>query len=351
MQTIEFLVVGQGLAGTMVSWFLERAGRSFLVVDQPLSGRASEVSAGIINPITGRRFTKSWLIDELLPFARATYREIEREMGISLWSERRILRALTSVFSENEWHQKCAVGNYGRYMSSALESRAELVHFKEPVGWGETLHAAQVDLPALLSAYRLHLANKGRLLAEIFRYESLLLDGDQCTYGDVKTRHVIFCEGFRGRENPWFSFLPHAPTKGDLLLVRLPAWQLEKMIKYGLMIAPLREPGTYWVGATTDRHFQHLLPEREAEEKMVAQLRAVLKVPFEVIAHLSGVRPTVKGYRPFVGRHPKHPNLIVFNGLGMKGTSLAPYFAHQLVDHLLRGLPLHPAVSIERFFA
>jgi glycine/D-amino acid oxidase-like deaminating enzyme len=53
--------------------------------------------------------------------------------------------------------------------------------------------------------------------------------------------------------------------------------------------------------------------------------------------------------RPFVGLHPQNPRLGILNGMGTKGCSLAPYFARQLVRHLLYKEPIHPEASVSRF--
>jgi glycine/D-amino acid oxidase-like deaminating enzyme len=60
--------MAQGISGTMLSWFLHKAGKSFIVIDEGNSNTASKVAAGIINPVTGRRFVYTWMIDELMPF-------------------------------------------------------------------------------------------------------------------------------------------------------------------------------------------------------------------------------------------------------------------------------------------
>ena len=48
------------------------------------------------------------------------------------------------------------------------------------------------------------------------------------------------------------------------------------------------------------------------------------------------------------GQHPKHKGLFIFNGLGTKGTSLGPYFAQMMAEHLVDGTELMPDVSISR---
>jgi len=49
----DFILVGQGLAGTLLAHFLKAAGQRILVIDQPNENTASQIAAGIINPVTG----------------------------------------------------------------------------------------------------------------------------------------------------------------------------------------------------------------------------------------------------------------------------------------------------------
>src|SRR3954469_22667127 len=81
----DILIVGQGLAGTLLAWEFERAGIAFAIADRGHENAASFVAAGIINPITGRRLVKSWRIETLLPAARATYHELGATLGLRLW--------------------------------------------------------------------------------------------------------------------------------------------------------------------------------------------------------------------------------------------------------------------------
>ena len=84
-------------------------------------------------------------------------------------------------------------------------------------------------------------------------------------------------------------------------------------------------------------------------EKTEQLLKDWLKIPFKIIDHLSGIRPATLERRPFVGLHPLHPNIGILNGMGTKGCSLAPFFANQLVDHLLHNKPITPEADIKRF--
>lgn len=50
MQT-DYLVIGQGLAGTLLSFHMEKNGIDHVVVDVPMEDSATRAAAGLINPI------------------------------------------------------------------------------------------------------------------------------------------------------------------------------------------------------------------------------------------------------------------------------------------------------------
>ena len=60
------LILGQGLCGTWLSYFLEQAGISYIVLDKTPGITSSRVASGVINPVTGRRLHKTWMAEQLL---------------------------------------------------------------------------------------------------------------------------------------------------------------------------------------------------------------------------------------------------------------------------------------------
>jgi len=55
----DVLIIGQGICGTFLSWWLEQKGLSFIVIDEERPYTASRAAAGLINPVTGRRIVKT----------------------------------------------------------------------------------------------------------------------------------------------------------------------------------------------------------------------------------------------------------------------------------------------------
>lgn len=346
--TPHYLLIGQGLAGTLLAHFLEKAGKSVFVIGRQDEGAASRVAAGLINPITGRRFVKSWRVDSLIPFARNTYRELEQKLGISLYYERNILRALAGPGEENAWLARSGEPGYQHYILDRAEPGAYAGKIKQAYSYGEVRHSAQVDVGLLVEAYRQYLEQKGAYREETFDYTQLEMVKGGVVYPGIKAETAVFCEGPWARANPFFNYLPFQGDKGEVLIARIPGAGFEKILKQEVFIVPL-ENGLYWVGSNYVKGPEDGRPTEAGASYLRSHLEQVLKIPFEVVAHRAAIRPTVRGRRPFLGRHPEFPQLALFNGLGTKGASLGPYWASHIADHLVKNVTLDGEVDIQRF--
>ena len=347
-QETDYLIVGQGLAGTLMSYMLQEAGRNSLVIDAGIEHAASSVAAGIINPVTGRRYVKSWKIDTLLPFARKTYTALEELLSCKLVFEYPILRAIGSVKELNDWLLRSADPEYERYLMDEADPGAYTDKIHPAYAYGECSEGMRVDIATLIAAYRDYLSQASRLLPMAFDHSQLELRSSGVSYAGIRAKGIIFCEGYRAKDNPFFDYLPFHGDKGEVLLVRIPDANFDKLLKQQIFVVPMGGD-LYWIGTTYFRNWTTLFPTEEGRAYLEQQLSDLLKVPFEILDHKAAVRPTVRDRRPFLGSSPLAPQVWLFNGLGTKGTSLAPYWAAHLCAHLLEGTPLDKEVDIARF--
>ncbi|MDX1666321.1 MAG: FAD-dependent oxidoreductase [Saprospiraceae bacterium] len=346
----DFFIVGQGLAGTLIAHFLEERGQQVCVWDAGSDGSASQVAAGLINPVTGRRYVKSWRIDDLLPVARTTYRRLEQKLGLSLIRERNILRALFSRKDENDWWARSADPAYRKY----LVEQPDLGAYRDAVvpahNYGEVTHSLQIDLPKLLLGYRNYLRERNQFREARFDYKQIKMGDGGVLAANVRAKCLVFCEGYGLKHNPYFNHLPLSGMKGEALTARLEGFHPEKILKQRLFLVPLEEE-LFWIGATYDRHFSDARPTEAGRIYLENRLRKLITMPFRIVGHQAAVRPTVRDRRPLLGRHPEFPRLVVFNGLGTKGASLGPFWAKHLVNHLLEGMKLDEEVDLSRYSA
>ena len=168
-------------------------------------------------------------------------------------------------------------------------------------------------------------------------------------YEDISARYVIYCDGYRGMDHHWFNKMPFAPNKGEAIVAEIPDLPAGVIYKKGMSVVPHCQPGLFWIGASYDWDYDHPDPTPAFKKGTENFLGDFLKMPYRIIDHQAAIRPASLERRPFVGMHPRHPAVGILNGMGTKGCSLAPFFAKQLCDHILKGMPIEPLADIKRF--
>jgi glycine/D-amino acid oxidase-like deaminating enzyme len=345
MKLTDYLVIGQGICGSFLTWYLRKAGLSYVVIDNNDPATSSRIAAGVINPVTGRRIVKTWMIDQLLPFARSAYKQLGEELGANLLRETAIVTQFPSAQMRNAFAERGL--SETDYLELSADDHLYSDYFEYPFGHGEIRPAYLADIQALIKAWREQLAGSSSLVEEEFVASELVVNTEGITYRDIKARAVLFCDGVASSGRTFFHGLPFALNKGEALIIRaqLP---VDAVFKKAITLVPLKED-LYWAGASHEWEFEDSLPTVEFREKTSRQLKHWLKVPFTIEAHVSAVRPATLERRPFVGIHPHLRSIGILNGMGTKGCSLAPFFAHQLVEHLTKNTPILPEASIQRF--
>ena len=344
---IDFLVIGQGISGTFLSYYLKKESKSFLIIDNNYSNSSSKIAAGIINPVTGRRLVTVWRVDEILPFAWRAYQEIGHDLGITAISHKTIIDFFPNPFMRESFLQKIETGD--KYVHAYPEQNHFNNLFNYELGCGEIRPVYIAHLETLLPAWRQQLQKENNLLEENFEINQLKVEADKIQYKNITANKIIFCDGTSSFENPFFKRLPFAPNKGEALVARIPGLPDNHIYKKGMMIVPMAEKDFFWIGASYVWDFENADPTNAFRENAEQFLKQSLKIPFEIVEHRSGLRPATLERRPFVGFHPTYTNVGILNGMGTKGCSLAPFFAKQLTDYLLYEEPIAKDADVRRF--
>jgi glycine/D-amino acid oxidase-like deaminating enzyme len=215
-------------------------------------------------------------------------------------------------------------------------------------GFGEVYQTGRVNTPELVSAYRAYLVEQDCIRFEKFNHSALELTSEGVLYKKLEASRVVFCEGFGLKSNPFFNELPLNGTKGETITIHAPELQIDFLVKSTLFVLPLKD-NQYKIGATFNWTDKTSDPTEEGKLELVEKLDKVLSVPYTIIDHNAGVRPTVKDRRPLVGVHPEYTQLAVLNGMGTRGVMIAPSMAKELYEHLEHGKSLDPEVDIQRY--
>ncbi len=346
MNELDYIIVGSGLAGLAFSRLLEQHHKSFVVFDDN-SQQSSKVAAGIYNPVMLKRFNLAWRAEAQIVLLEEFYGDLQRDLDLKIDHKDHVFRLINSVAEQNNWFTARDDSRLGRFMSDSLTNLEEST-FDSPYGLGEVLESGRVDTSKLVEAYRTYLQNSGNLISSSFEYKDLEVQKNSMRYRDMATKKLVFAEGFGLKHNPYFNWLPLNGTKGELITIHAPELKLDIILKSGVFIVPIGDD-QYRVGATYNRQDKTDVPTAAGKMELKEKLEKVLKCDYEILDHVSGIRPTVSDRRPLLGRHPEHDNIFVLNGFGSRGVLIAPYAANQLYNFIEAGQSLDPEMDISRF--
>jgi len=346
----DFLIVGQGIAGSVLAWTLHQRGYTVEIVGQASGPSASLAAAGLVNPLTGKKLVRTWKADQLFPYLTPFYRGVEAALGVRFYHQTDICRPYRSIEEQNTYLAQTADPGIQGFVRETTEDEAYRPYIRNPYGGLTVTGAGWVDTAVFLAAVRAFFTALGRYREQVFDYGKLAVDETEVRWEGERYGKVIFCEGPSGRSNPYFDWLPHNPVKGQLLEIVPQAYPIRNIVNQGIFILPLPD-GRCRVGATYTWHDLNWETTEDGKQFLESKLRELLTVPYRISGQWAGIRPATKDRRPLIGLHPAHPAVGVFNGLGTKGVSLAPYFADQFADFLAGRKELDPEANIARCFS
>lgn len=347
-QKYDYLIVGQGLAGSTLAYELLQNGVSINIIDNPIGQSSSKVAAGIFNPITGKRFVKTWLCDEIFDYFIPFYHSIEKRFSQKIIHQMPIVRPVESIQEQNfviSLADESENEPYVKFQRTNIEID-QITTAK--LGYLETKISGWVDIPIFLEVLQNFFKNLGVYKSQVFDYKQLVVEKDGVIYQDKFFKKIIFCEGYGAVENPFFSWLPFNAVKGELINVEMEAQLQNQILMKGIFVLPI-SGNKYKVGATYNWQDKSPQITDDARNTLKEKLTNLVNTGFEITNQFAGIRPATIDRRPFLGMHPSFENVGIFNGLGTKGVSLAPYFAHKFVDFLINNVQLQPDININRF--
>jgi len=338
---IDFLIVGQGIAGTTLAHQLIDNGHSVHIVDNGHKSSSSLIAGGVTHPMSFKRVILSWKADLLIPTAKAFYNAFENKFNTKVFHDLPMTRVFSSMEEQNVWQGKMADAP----LKNIIGDEELALNF--PFGSGTVTMAGRLDVALYLNTSKKQFLDKGIIAKESFDYSQLVVNEQIIEYKGIQAGKIVFCEGYKFNQNPYFKYIPLSPTKGEILIIKtkdLP----NSILSQGCFVMPIGED-KYVLGATYDRDNINQEPTNLGKEQLVEKLRNIGDFNFEIIEQRAGVRPTTHDRRPIIGAHPNYNNVYIFNGLGSKGVMLAPHFANELIQNITKGVELNDEVKVSRY--
>ncbi len=343
MKNVEYIIVGDGYAAMFFAHQLIKNNKKFCLFSEGKKS-ASHISAGIINPLVLKRFTTFWLASEQIHHLHQTLSEIQEYTGKNYLIDQPIHRIFHDETEKNLWIKKANDEILKTFLNKNFTSIEGVTN---PFSTGKVNCSARLNVENFFLDMLEYLEKNIFLTKEKFDYSEINLSDN--SYKNIHFTHIIFCEGMGVTQNPFFSDLPVNPNKGHHLKVVFPnGFKQSVTIKKKHFLFPTNEH-EYYYGGTYDRNQTHSDVDQSAKEQLRNGLKEFFPGNFEITEVNFGFRPTVKDRRPILGRHQKHENLFVFNGLGARGILNGCYFSKTLFEHIENNQPLPPEVDLKRF--
>lgn len=398
----DVLTVGQGIAGSLLAWTLHRRGLRVLVADDGHKTSASVVAAGMINPVQGQRLNTIWEIAKCLPAAMAMYHELEAQFGQRFFFPRTILKLLKTaeeaqilqtrlqdpaftpylgaIYAAGH-HSATAAAAEGRNTANEIpkagfaphktaeqatacdratttgqitnttaatgQNGANAHHLHDPFGSFEIVGGGYLDTQSLLGTLRDFFRSENLLIEERLCHADLDLGQPDCVrWRGRLARRIVFAEGWRVLDNPFFAPYAFIPTKGQILTVRAAEPLPEFVVNRGKWLVPqgVREA---WIGATFERGCIDSDPTAAAEAEILTQVQSFM--PENLLqprAARAGVRLAAPDHIPRIGFLATEPRVGLFCAFSSKGNCLAPYLANCMAEHIVCGKPLPARANI-----
>ncbi len=317
----DFLIIGQGIAGTLLSYYLLKAGHSVVVIDKGTEGNASHVAAAVINPLSGKQWTTVPDATLIIPEALACYRQLEERLMQPL------LQLAPMYIFEAEKQYDTLSG------CSPQELEALPLNFYITDTVYKNKQTFLVDAAMLLEQWKQYLLQRKALWEEEYEYDACHIEEKGIRYKELEAKKVIFCEGASAWLNPLWKGLPFTRNRGEALLLHIPGLSGQAIYHNKLRLVP-RGDDLFWCGSNYQWNYTSLERDAAWRKDAIAELQRWLKLPFEVVDHIVAERPTTAGQVPLIGLHPGKSSAGILNGLGTRGFSAGPFWAAELARKL-----------------
>ena len=327
------LIVGHGLSGALLAQAFLKKNQIVDVCEANLPYHASKVAAGLVNPLIGPKLNPPTDLHACLTAINHLTDYFQKKCGVKFYQSIPLLRVFKNHEQAGLWNKR-SITHPDLCITKEILSQKEATHHgvEAPHGLGVT-NCMRLHIAAFLQYSKHQLKETDHWISGLDMYETKDYD------------KIIFCEGFRVMHNPWFSHIPIAPVRGEILGIDS---SLNTSVSNGTWAIPITE-NHFIAGSTWDHKIIETGPSPEGKEQILKSLHFIKIDTGKISKHLSGVRTGTIDRNPTLGCHHKNKKLFLFNGFGSRGSTTIPLHAKQMVEYVLGRAPLPAKIDITRF--
>lgn len=340
------LIIGGGIAGSSLAIQLMKRGVGVTLLDRG-TNHSSAVASGMVNPMVFRRMNLSWRADEMLPYARDFYLELEDTLKAKFYNTLRIRRFFSSEQERGYWEKKQHEAEYQKYLTLHDNFDEKVPLAKSEFGSGIVKNAFWIRSKLFME--KMHLFLKEQNVLKYGQFEPAEFIQEELSYCGLRYDAVVFCCGSDNDKITYFNQANIQHNRGQILHIESSELSQHELWNRKGFILPVGGE-KFMLGATYEWNEPNLNITAEAREKLEDVFKTITNASYKVNDQTVGMRPTVSDRRPVMGEHPDAKGLFIFNGLGTKGYMLAPLLSLEMAQFMTEGKALHKEVVFSRFY-
>lgn len=338
MKHFKYIIVGQGIAGTVLSMRMQEARVQHLVVDNPLLSRSSKIAAGLANPIVLKRL--KWVKDAelFMPPLSAFYKGWEARLQTNFWHGITLQHIFHDIAELNHWMEKSDAPHFKKHLGAIEKNTAP--HISAPHGMGKLENIGWLNTAPFIEQYREYLIANNQFLA--------LQTGEELSEAlkkaGISADTTIYCTGHLLRKQFPALAKCFTPTRGEVMVVK--NTELNQAWHKAIFALPLGN-GRAKIGATYAHDDLRDITSNKGSSFLLEKLKQFYTGPYAIETHQGGVRPNIADRKPIMGQIA--PRVYTFNGMGSRGVLMAPYLSQVMLSHLEDGQALPARWALSRF--
>ena len=340
------LIIGGGIAGSSLAIQLMKRGVGVTLLDRG-TNHSSAVASGMVNPMVFRRMNLSWRADDMLPYARDFYLELEDTLKAKFYNKLRIRRFFSSEQERGYWEKKQHEAEYQKYLTLHDDFDEKVPLAKSEFGSGIVKNAFWIRSKLFME--KMHLFLKEQNVLKYGQFEPAEFIQEELSYCGLRYDAVVFCCGSDNDKITYFNQANIQHNRGQILHIESSELSQHELWNRKGFILPVGGE-KFMLGATYEWNEPNLNITAEAREKLEGVFQTITNASYKVNGQTVGMRPTVADRRPVMGEHPDAKGLFIFNGLGTKGYMLAPLLSLEMAQFMTEGKALHKEVVFSRFY-
>jgi glycine oxidase len=354
-QTTDVVIVGGGVIGCAIAYYLSQAGRTVTVIERAeVAAEASSAAAGLLAPLgelsepgaVTDLFLASWsLYPELIP-------DLEAASGIQTG-----YYCPGSLHTANTAQESATLRQQLTFWTSlgmqATWLEADEIRIREPL-LGPGVEAAvyvpnegSMLPPAMTRAY----AGAARRLGVRFQEQTEItgiestssrVTGVQTALGEtIACQHLVVATGaWSARWGQWLGFsLPVRPVRGQILSLRQPASRLQHIVFGEDIYMVPKLDNTIYVGATVEQvGFEKSVTVGGISWLLSSAIQLTPALESASIVKLwAGLRPGSPDSLPILGKAPGWDNVILATGHSATGFELSAITGKTIAELVTTG--------------